>query len=196
MPTYVALVSFPQKADAYQALSDLQSSPVSAVVSAAALVERDADGRITMPEGDDASAGSGFAVGSLVGLLVGVFGGPLGMLLGWGVGAATGGLMDADRADEQDSALLELSRTIRPGSNALVLETDEDDPAALDHFVDDHGGVIVRRLLDQVLNEIEAEDEAARAAQKAATEKLRAEHKAERKESREERLAKLKAKFS
>lgn len=195
MTSYVTVLTFPQQADAYQALSALKSSAVASEVTAAALVERDAEGRLTMPESADATSGAGFATGSLIGLTVGILGGPLGMLLGWGLGAAVGGLTDADKADDQTSALLSLGSSIPAGGNALVLQTDEDDLSALDHFAADHQATISRRPLDEVLSELEAAEEAQDEARQAAEDKLRAERKAERKENHEERIAKLKAKF-
>ena len=74
-------------------------------VRSAAIVERDKDGHLHVPEGDDTMAGVGTAGGSLIGMLVGVLGGPVGMLLGWGAGAAGGALYDADRLDTGDEAI-------------------------------------------------------------------------------------------
>lgn len=195
MTDYLAVLSFTDDSDAYKALSDLRGSVVANEVSAAAIVARDADGKISIPDGVDGASGSGFAAGSLIGMLVGVLGGPLGMLLGWGVGAATGSLVDADRSDDQDSAVLALARGIAPGRNALVLQTSEDSEQALDDFAAAQGATITRRPLDDVLAEVEAEEEAAEEARDAANAKLREQRKAERKENREERIAKLKAKF-
>lgn len=195
MTAYVVSMTFPQVADAYKTYSDLQSSPIVSTVDAAVILERTADGAVRVPQDFDADAGAGLATGSLVGLLIGILGGPLGMLLGWGTGAAIGALTDADRTDDQEGALAILARSIPTGGNALVLQTEETDEAALDHFAADHGATLVRQPLDEVLDEAEAEEEAAQAAQQAANEKLRAQRKQERHEKREERIAKLKAKF-
>lgn len=195
MTEYVAVLQFAENSQTYQGLSDLGSSAAASEITASALVERDADGKLTVPEAGDNKAGGGFTTGSLIGLLVGALGGPLGMLLGWGVGATTGGLVDADRDDDQDSALLALSSLIPAGRNALVLETKEDTPDLLDQFAAANNAVITRRPLDEVLSELEAQEDAAQAAQDAADQTLRDQKKAERKENREERIAKLKAKF-
>lgn len=195
MTTNIALVTFPENATTYQALSELKSSAVASEVSASVLIERAEDGTLSFPEGADGASGAGIAGGSLIGLLVGALGGPVGMLFGWGLGALTGGAVDADRADTTSSALLSLSAAVPAGHNALVLEINEDDTSALDHFVADRGGAVVRRDLDEVLAELEAQEEAAEAAQEAADQKLKEQKKAERHEKREERIAKLKAKF-
>ncbi|QIK72554.1 DUF1269 domain-containing protein [Propioniciclava coleopterorum] len=195
MTSYVAVLTFPNSADVYQAYSDLKSSPVIGEVGSAVILQRDADGALTVPQDFDPGAGAGVATGSLVGLLVGILGGPLGMLLGWGAGAAIGALTDADRADDADSALSVLARSVPAGRNALVLQTEETDESALDHFAADRGATIVRQPLDEVLAEAEAEQDAAEVAREAASEKLRSERKAGRKEKIEDRIAALRAKL-
>ena len=195
MTEYVAIVTFPAVADAFKAESDLKASPVSSAVVAAALIQRDADGRLSAPEGSDLDAGGGYLGGSLIGLLVGALGGPLGMLLGWGAGGLIGGLSDLDRAQDQSSVLGSMAKEIAPGHNALILQTDEPDTTALDQFVASQGGAITRVPLGQVLDELEAEQDAAEAARKAASEELRKQRKEERHEKWDERVAALKAKF-
>lgn len=195
MNQYVAIVTFPQVADAFKAESDLKASPVSSVIQAAALIQRAENGTISVPEGSDPTAGGGYVGGSLIGLLVGALGGPLGMLLGWGTGALIGGLADADKADDQSSVLGSMAKQIAPGNNALILQTEESDESALDQFVASHGGTINRVPLEQVVAELEAEEEAAKAAQKAASEELHKQRKQERQEKWDDRVAKLKAKF-
>lgn len=196
MTTNVVAAVFPENATAYQALSTLKSSPAGAVVTAAAIVERQEDGSIRVPEGADADAGTGFTVGGLTGLLVGVLGGPLGLILGWGLGAGAGALFDASRQEETGSVLTEFSALVPAGKNALILETEEDETATLDAFVSGLGGTVQRRPYDEVLGEIEAQEEAAAAAKEAADKALREQRKNERKEKREQRLADLRAKFS
>lgn len=195
MTDYVAIVTFAEKATTYQAYSELKNSSVINQVRAAALVERAADGSLSVAEGGDTASGVGLAGGSLIGMLVGALGGPLGLLLGWGAGALTGSAVDADRADANTATLLATGGTIVPGGNALVLETSEDDTAALDQFVAGHGGVLVRREEAEVISELEAQEAAAVAAQQAADEAIRQQKKEERQEKREDRIAKLKAKF-
>lgn len=187
MTDYVAVATFPDNATAYQAFSALKSSPVSTAVDTGAIVERDEHGNVTVPEGYNSDFGAGIGTGSLIGVLVGVLGGPLGMLLGWGLGASIGALSDADRADTHSSALLEFSRRVPAGRNALALQTDEADTRALDDFVAHYDGQIVRRPLDEVLGEIEAAEKASRQASAAAEEALKAQKKAEREQEWDDR---------
>ncbi|MGV9671318.1 DUF1269 domain-containing protein [Gordonia sp. NPDC003504] len=132
-------------------------------MTAAAILRRDENGRLNVTEGGDVKSGDATVGGSLLGMLIGVLGGPLGVLLGFGLGAAGGALVDASRADDCDVAITEFGKTIRPGGNAILAETDEADTAAFDALVAKYGGAIVRRPLDEVLAEIEAQQDAAEA---------------------------------
>ncbi|WP_414122815.1 DUF1269 domain-containing protein [Corynebacterium nuruki] len=194
MTDYVAVATFPDNATTYQAFSALKNSPVSTAVDTGAIVERDEHGNVTVPEGYNADFGAGIGTGSLIGILVGVLGGPLGMLLGWGLGASIGALSDADRADTQSSALLEFSRRVPTGRNALALQTDEADTRALDDFVAHYNGEIVRRPLDEVLAEIETAEQASRQASAAAEEALKLQKKADREQAWDDRKTELRQK--
>lgn len=195
MTQYVVAITFPDNAVTYQAYSQAADSPIGTVVTAAALVERLPDGQLRIVEGADSEAGSGLTGGSLIGLVVGILGGPVGMLLGWGLGALVGSAVDVDRAEDQDDALGALATAIAPGRNAILAETDETDTAALDEFVARYGGVVHRRLLDDVLAELEAQQQAQADAAAAARAAIKQQRKEERHERREERIAKLKAAF-
>lgn len=196
MTQYAAAVTFPDNATAYQTISELRDSSLIQSITAAALVERDQNGQLRVPEGDDSVIGLGAAGGSLVGMLIGVIGGPLGMLLGVSSGALVGGLFDLNRADKVETALAEFGQAVQPGHNALVLQTDEPDTTALDGFVKGKGGTIIRRPLDEVVDELEAQQAAAEAAADAADAKLREQRREERKEKWDERVENLRKKFS
>lgn len=94
---YIAVVTFDDNSKTYEAASKLEGRDLGIV--SAALVERDADGKVRIPESGDWDAGVATAGGSVIGLLIGVLGGPIGMLLGLTGGAAIGALVDIDRAD-------------------------------------------------------------------------------------------------
>ena len=194
MPEYAVAITFPQSSTTYEALSKLPSA-AGLEIRSAAIVERDKDGHLHVPEGDDTMAGAGVAGGSLIGMLIGVLGGPVGMLLGGGAGAATGALYDADRLDAGDEAIEEFGTLVPAGGNALLAETVEDTTEPLDGFVSGMGGMIVRRPLDEVVAELEAQQAAAEEADRAARKAIREQKKQERKEDFQQRLDALKAKF-
>ena len=87
-PDNVLVVTFGEDPEndknAYQALTDLKQldSQDQIKIAGAAVVTRDADGRVEAKSevGDDPYVGT--ASGGVIGLLVGIIGGPLGMLLG------------------------------------------------------------------------------------------------------------------
>lgn len=180
MTEYIATLGFSDRNVAYRVLSDLQSSPIGNVVIAAALVEKDDQGHISIPQGGDSSAGAGTATGGVVGALVGILGGPLGVLLGWGTGALIGAASDAGNADDKEDVVELISRSIAPGTNAIVLQTEESDTSDLDGFAARNGAIIARHEVAEVEAEIEAEAQAVKDAQKAAREQLKAQKKAAR----------------
>jgi len=195
MSEYAVAITFPQNSTAYEALSKLSPAPGGFEIRSAAIVERDKDGHLHVPEGGDTEAGAGIAGGSLIGMLVGVLGGPVGMLLGWSAGAASGALYDADRLDTGDEAIEQFGALVPVGGNALLAETVEDTTEPLDTFVAGMGGTIARRPLDEVLTELEAQQAAAEEAEKAARKAIREQKKQEHKEAAQQRVDALKAKF-
>ncbi len=191
---YIAVVTFDDNSKTYEAASKLEGRDLGIV--SAALVERDADGKVRIPESGDWDAGVATAGGSVIGLLIGVLGGPIGMLLGLTGGAAIGALVDIDRADSGDSIVERFAKLVPDGRNALVLQTDEDDFGPLDAAVAELGGSIARTPLSDVLDELEAQQQAADDAAAAARKALREEKHEDHKREWQERVDSLKAKFS
>ncbi|GAB95284.1 putative membrane protein [Kineosphaera limosa] len=193
MTTSVVLMTFPTNSQTYEAFTKLKNVDVE--IDDAVLVERDADGRLTVPEGADSQWGSGMLGGSLIGMLVGVLGGPIGVLLGWTAGTAAGALVDADRFDSDRQLVTEMAADVAAGSTAIIAEVSADSPATLDEFVAGFDGTIRRFPREQVLAELEAQQQAAEHAAKAARETLREQHRAEFKEKFHERLQALRERF-
>jgi uncharacterized membrane protein len=161
------VVKFTSSSVAFEAFASLGSVPG---VKAAAVVARDEEGRLSVPE-STGGVGHGFWTGSLVGALVGVLAGPLGILLGWSAGAIIGSGVDEDRAADEEDTLSLLSRQIEPGSNVLMAEIEESDPAAVDSVLTKLEGRILRVPAGEVDAEVEQAreqtKEAAAAARKA-----------------------------
>ncbi|WOX15354.1 DUF1269 domain-containing protein [Streptomyces sp. N50] len=168
---------FPDRAAAYQALSDLKHlSPATTEVRAAMLIERLEDGAVRVPEGMDTAQGRNTAVGGLVGSLVGILGGPLGILMGVGVGALIGGGYDYQRAEESTAAVGTFGQEVPPGGTALLAEVRESDTEALDLLAMRYDAVLERRPTDSVRAELKAMEEAAERIRKDEA-KARREHK-------------------
>jgi uncharacterized membrane protein len=193
----VVAVSFDNDSAAYQALSQLKNAAADGRIDlrSAAIVRRDQDGRLSIPEGGDTQVGAGWTGGSLVGMLVGVLGGPVGMLVGWGTGALIGGLLDIDRASHSDALLGAFSRAVPPGATSLVAEVVEPAVEVVDGEMAALGGTVVRRPAGEVLSELEAAQDAAEAAADEARRVVREQKKQERKDKFDDRVAALKAKL-
>jgi uncharacterized membrane protein len=201
----VVVVNFEESSKTYQALSVMKRLDAEGRVGveSAALVEREADGTIRVPEDTDNVIGVGFFGGSLIGMLIGVLGGPVGMLFGWGAGALAGGLGDLERGDAGEEVLDRLAQTLKPGQTALIAEVEEDTAGVVDDEMHKLGGTVVRYTAEEVLAALEAAEEVARAAEKEARrvrgEQRKADFEAKRKATKEEwdeRLKTLKRKLS
>ena len=193
----VIAVSFEDRSNAYQALSELKGAGLEGRVEvlSASIVARDEQGRLDTPEGGDVLGGAATVGGSLTGLMLGVIGGPIGMLFGWTGGLLVGGAWDIYRADRSDSVLGEISRYIPVGGTAVVAEVNEFAVEVVDKLMSEQHGTVYRRSADVVLAEIEAAEDAYQRAQKEADRALREQRKAQRHQHAEERKAALKEKL-
>ena len=80
----VAVVTFEQDSEAYEALSSLKEldSQGKVELRAAAVVIRADDGKVIIKDEVGETYGVATATGGIIGLLIGVIGGPLGVLIG------------------------------------------------------------------------------------------------------------------
>ena len=90
------------------------------------------------------------ATGGIVGLLVGILGGPLGVLIGGATGVLIGSLFDLDDADDTDSVLSEIAKSIGTGPAGLLAEVTEQSPEVVDTAMQGLGGTVLRRSVDDV----------------------------------------------
>jgi uncharacterized membrane protein len=193
----VIAVSFPEEANAYEALARLKEldSKGSVSVRGAAVVVREQDGQITIKDQFGEESYEDTAGGGLLGLLVGVLGGPLGVLVGGATGVLVGSLFDEDDDDNTRSVLADISKSIRVGPPGLLAEVSEPAPEAVDAVMAHLNGTVVRRSAADVELEVAAAEDAQRAAKKKARHELREARQKEHKEKAEAKLAELKAKL-
>jgi uncharacterized membrane protein len=193
----VIAVSFPEEANAYEALARLKelAAKNSVGVHGAAVVTRGEDGRITIKDQFGDESWQDTAGGGLLGLLVGVLGGPLGVLIGGVSGVVVGSLFDQDTDDHTRSVLGEISSSIRVGPPGLLADVAEQGHEAIDAVMAHLGGTVVRRSESEVELELANAEDAQREAKKKASEELReAKHK-KQKEEVDAKIAELKAKL-
>ena len=192
----VLAVNFDDDTKAYTALTSLKQLDEQGQVQLAdaAVVLRDDDGHIQTKEEVGGPDFAGSATGGVLGLIIGVLGGPLGVLIGGYTGLLVGSIFDMGEADDTESALVEVARSVRPGHPALIAVATEQSPEVLDAAMKTAGGTIVRRPLDEVLSEIAAAEDAQRAADREARKKLREERQAKAKHDVDAKIEELKAK--
>ena len=172
-------VTFAENGNALQALARLRDleSRGQVAIEGLALVTRDQDGQLVENHLTDGNW-AGRAGGGLVGLLVGILGGPLGILLGGSAGVLIGALVDGHHADEADSVVSDISKSIKVGQTAVVAELVEERPESVDTAMTRLGGRVLRRPVDDVKADVAVADKAQRAAEKEARTQLReARHK-------------------
>jgi uncharacterized membrane protein len=193
----VIAVSFPEEANAYEALARLKelASKDDIGLPGAAVVAREEDGRITVKEQTGGGGYEDTAGGGLLGLLVGVLGGPFGVLIGGAAGVVVGSLFDQDDDDHTRSVLGELSSSIRVGPPGLLAEVAESAPEAVDAVMDHLGGTVVRRSSADVELELASAEDAQREAKKKASHELREARDKKRKDEVDAKIAELKAKL-
>jgi len=194
----VIAVSFSEDANAYEALSRLKELDAKgdASVRGAAVVVRDEDGKIVTKDQFGEESVEGTATGGLVGLLIGVLGGPIGVIVGGATGLLVGSLFDEDDTDETESALADISKSIRTGKTGLLADVSEETPVAIDAVMANLGGTLVRRSAADVQAEVAAAEEAQREAKKKAREELRDARHKKQKEEVDAKLADLRKKLS
>jgi uncharacterized membrane protein len=189
-------VTFAEDGNAVHALARLREleSQGQLGIEGLALVSRNEDGQLVENHLTD-DAWTGRAGGGLIGLLVGILGGPVGILLGGTAGVLAGALIDGRDADEADSVVSDVSKSIRVGETAVVAELVEDRPEIIDAAMAPLGGRVLRRPVDEVKAEVAAADQAQRAAEKEARKQLREARHNMRKEEVHVKVEEMKAKL-
>jgi len=117
----VAVFAIEDKAeDVLKTLKLLEKEELINLVNAAVLT-KDKNGKVTLKELQDVSAGKGALFGAIAGGMIGLLGGPIGVFVGAAAGAATGGVA-ANKIDMgfPNDTLKDLQKTLTPESSAIV----------------------------------------------------------------------------
>ncbi len=192
----VVVVSFQDDANAYEALTTLKQldSQRQIELSAAAVVARGEDGHVEVKDEVGDVGAEGTATGAVLGLLIGIIGGPLGILIGGATGLVVGSLFDLEDAEDTESVLGDISRSVRVGHTSMVAELSEQSPEVIDAAMAQLGGSVLRRPVHDVEAEIAAAEDAQRAAKKHARKLLREQKHAKHKQQIHAKVEELKAK--
>jgi uncharacterized membrane protein len=193
----VIAVTFAEDSKAYDALTHLKELDTQHQVGlkGAAVVARDDTGQVLVKDEIDDHNLVATTTGGLVGLLIGILGGPFGILIGGATGLLIGSLFDDEDADETESVLAELSKSVQVGRDALLAQVSEPSPDVIDTAMASLGGTVLRRPVDEVEAEVAAAEHAQREAKrKARKELLHARHEKHIEHIRA-KIAELKAKL-
>ena len=154
--------------NAYQALTELRQldSQGQIKIAGAAVVTRDAGGRVDVKSEVGNNSYVDSASGGIIGLLVGIIGGPLGVLLGGTYGMLVGSLFDIDDVETTESVLREISSQVHTTRTAVLAQVTEGSPEVIDAAMERLGGDVMRRPVVEVEEEIAAAQEAQRKAQR------------------------------
>ena len=138
-----------QAYEASRALRDLHCDG-SVLVYSGAVIRKDADGNIQLRALEDEGL-IGTAIGVAFGSLFGVIaGGPIGMLAGATFGGWTGLFADAYNYDRGTAFVDTVGQRLDEGKCALVVQVDEAWAAPVDARLEELGGEVHRRDLQQV----------------------------------------------
>jgi len=127
IPVEFIVAAFQDPYGAERALEQLKEAQKERLIAIedAAVLTKDADGKLRIKETGDMGGGKGAAIGGVVGGVIGILGGPLGIAAGAGVGAAIGGLAAKMRdGGFPDDRLRQVGEGLKPGTSAIVAVID------------------------------------------------------------------------
>jgi uncharacterized membrane protein len=136
--------------DAAHALKDLKQAGIADFkLKTGVMLKKDDRGNVSLLESKDRNL-LGTAVGTATGLLIGLLAGAPGMALGATLGATTGLGADAVMAAVDTDFVDGVTRDLRPGMTAIVVEANEGSTRAVDDIVALGGGRVYRQEAAQV----------------------------------------------
>src|SRR5262245_12154037 len=131
--------------DAAKALKALKETGVTDLkVKAGVMVKKDDRGNLSLLEAKD-RAPWGTAVGTATGALIGLIGGAPGAALGAALGATSGLTSDVVMAALDSDFVDSVTKEMRPGMTAIVVEADEKSTRPVDDIVKLGGGNVRRQ---------------------------------------------------
>lgn len=122
VPVEVIVAAFQNENGAKEALKDLKRAKSQGLIKIddAAVISKDANGKLHIKETADMSTGKGAGIGAVIGGVVGLLAGPIGIGLGAAAGAAIGGVAAHGDAGIKDERLEKIGEGLEPGTSAIV----------------------------------------------------------------------------
>ena len=191
MDDKMIVIVFENEKKAYEglkALKDLHAEG-SITLYASAVIAKNPTGEVTVKQTTEQGP-IGTGVGLATGTLIGLLGGPVGVAIGAGVGTFGGLLYDLEKVGVGEDFLEEVKQQLTPGKVAVVAEAQEEWVMPIDTRMEAAGGVVIRRMRDEVLD---SQFERDAAALKAEIADLKAEHARANREAKAKIQAKINA---
>src|SRR5215831_10164332 len=142
-------VVFSDESKAYEgsrALNQLDDEG-SVAVYATQVIQKNADGKISVKKTDD-DFPIGTVGGMWLGSLIGLLGGPVGLGVGTIAGTGAGAIRDLYVADVNADFVDEVSKALTPGKFAVVANVNEEWVTPVDTRMEALGGVVYRTARD------------------------------------------------
>ena len=148
MSDQIIVATFSTSNAAYDAASALKALKDKGVVDfkpkAGVMVKKDDRGNLSLLESKDRFL-SGTTVGTVAGALIGLIGGAPGAALGAALGATSGLTGDAVMAGLDSDFVDSVTKEMRPGTTAIIVEADEKSTRPVDEIVKLGGGHVYRQ---------------------------------------------------
>jgi uncharacterized membrane protein len=148
MSDQIIVATFSDTNSAYDAAAALKALKDKGVVDfkpkAGVMVKKDDKGNVSVLETKDRPLW-GTGIGTVAGALVGLIGGAPGAALGAALGATSGMTGDAVMASLDEGFVESVTKEMRPGMIALIVEADEKSTRPVDDIVKLGGGHVYRQ---------------------------------------------------
>jgi uncharacterized membrane protein/sporulation protein YlmC with PRC-barrel domain len=141
-------------------LQSLKREKIVARIRNAAILVKDANGKVSIKEAEDVDKRHGAIFGAITGGLVGLVGGPVGAIVGAAAGAATGRIA-ADKIDMgfSDNYLESLQKSLQPNSSAIIALVEHEWASTVTEALAKQGGQVFRQALpDAIINRTRGEE--------------------------------------
>src|SRR5215831_6923682 len=148
MSDQIIVATFSNSNAAYDAATALKALKDKGVIDfkpkAGVMVKKDDKGNISVLESKDRPLW-GTGIGAVAGALVGLIAGAPGAALGAALGATSGLTGDAVMASLDEDFVDSVTKEMRPGMTALIVEADEKSTRPVDEIVKIGGGHVYRQ---------------------------------------------------
>jgi len=148
MSDTIIVATFDNSNKAYDAAGELKKLMDQEIIDfkpkAGVMVKKDERGNLSLLEGKDRFLW-GTAAGTTAGALIGLLAGAPGVALGAALGATSGIGSDAVMAGLDSDFIDSVTREMRPGTTAIIVEADEKSTRPVDDIVALSGGQVHRQ---------------------------------------------------